>query len=101
MIQAHLLASQHLHARPELPTLAVLASALEAASAALTYAHPEHDWAPNPPGPAHLPVTECHIANSILVLAAELTAELDRYWAAAGGNQLELQFQKLAANWPT
>ncbi len=101
MIPAHLLASHHLHARPELASLAVLASALEAASAALTYGHPEHDWAPDPPGPTHLPATECHIANSILVLAAELTAELDRYWSAAGGNQLEIQFQRLAAGWPT
>ncbi len=92
MIPANLLTSRHLCARPELATLAVLSAALDAADAALWHQHPEHDWDPDRPGPHHATAEPCHIANSILVLTGELQFEIDRYWEAAGGNQLGLPY---------
>lgn len=92
MIPADLLASYHVHARPELAALAVLSAAIEAASASLWHQHPEHDWVPEPPGDSHLPIRHCHIAHTILILAAELQQELDRYWMEAGGNQLRFTY---------
>ena len=92
MIPPQLLASRHLHVRPELAALAVLSAALDAADAALWLQHPEHDWDPDRPGPQHSPAEACHIANTILVLTGELNFEIDRYWKAAGGDQLRLPY---------
>ena len=92
MIPPILLASRHLQARPEFATLAVLSAALDAADVALWHQHPEHDWDPDRPGPQHAPAEPCHIAQSILVLAGELKFEIDRYWQAAGGNQIRLPY---------
>lgn len=92
MIPAQMLHSHHLQARPELAALAVLSAALDATDAALWHQHPEHDWNPDRPGPQHAVAEPCHIANTILVLTTELQFEIDRYWTAAGGNQIKLPY---------
>ena len=85
---------------PELAALAILDAALHATSLALDVAHPDPWWAEEANAdllPHQPPCPNCHKAQAIVFLAAELRNEINRYRPA---EETQRQFPQPYAGTP-